>query len=283
MKFSLWTRNGALNSAPVFNAFKQGAIALGHTCEENSYNADVCVIWSVLWHGRMARNKQVYQYFKKLNKPVIVLEVGALKRNELWRVSIENKFFGHETNNTDERWNTLGIPVEPWRAPLDDLKILICCQHNYSQQWFGMPNDNIYLENIITEIRKYSDRPIEIRPHPRLTSNFYKTFKDVTIVKPVKIQNNYDQYNFKEVLKKSWCVVNYNSTPSMISVIKGVPAFVGQNSLTAPIANLDFSNIENPIMPDRQQWLSDIAYSEWTVDEISKGIPLSRIMSKLES
>jgi hypothetical protein len=49
----------------------------------NSYDntCDVAVIWSVLWQGRMAGNKKVWDDFRSQGKPVVVLEVGGLLRN----------------------------------------------------------------------------------------------------------------------------------------------------------------------------------------------------------
>jgi hypothetical protein len=34
-------------------------------------------------------------------------------------------------------------------------------------------------------------------------------------------------------------------------------------------------------MPDRTQWLNDYAHTEYTVEEISQGIPLKRLTDKL--
>jgi hypothetical protein len=40
-------------------------------------------------------------------------------------------------------------------------------------------------------------------------------------------------------------------------------------------------DIEDPIMPDRTQWLNDYAHTEYTLDEIAQGIPLKRLTEKL--
>ena len=88
MKFSLYTHNGALNSKPVFEAFAQGVSNLGHEVTYNSTDADVAVIWSVLWHGRMSANKNVWEHFVRQGKKIIVLEVGALHRGITWKVGI---------------------------------------------------------------------------------------------------------------------------------------------------------------------------------------------------
>ena len=36
-----------------------------------------------------------------------------------------------------------------------------------------------------------------------------------------------------------------------------------------------------PTMEEKQQWLNDLTYTEWTVEEINKGIPLERLLQFL--
>jgi hypothetical protein len=77
-------------------------------------------------------------------------------------------------------------------------------------------------------------------------------------------------------------VVGWNSNPGIQAVINGVPAFVGSASLAAPVANLDLKLIENPSRPDRQQWLNDLCWTEWTQEEMEQGIPQKLIASYLQ-
>ena len=65
MKLSIFPQYGALNSRPVFAAFVTGSRKLGHTVVENSLDADCYVIWSVLWHGRMKNNQEIWKLAKK--------------------------------------------------------------------------------------------------------------------------------------------------------------------------------------------------------------------------
>ena len=80
-----------------------------------------------------------------------------------------------------------------------------------------------------------------------------------------------------------YATVSWSSNPGIHSILNGVPAFVGTASLAYDAANdIDFlHDIENPLRPDRTQWLNDYAHTEWTVEEISQGIPLKRLTSKL--
>ena len=79
MKFSVFTDFGSLNSVPVFNAVIKGLLKLEHEVVVNSLDADVAVIWSLLWHGRMEPNKRIWQEFHRQNKKVLVIEVGNIK------------------------------------------------------------------------------------------------------------------------------------------------------------------------------------------------------------
>jgi hypothetical protein len=80
-----------------------------------------------------------------------------------------------------------------------------------------------------------------------------------------------------------WATVNWSSNPGIHSVINGVPSFVSHHSLAYDVANdIDFlHDIEDPMMPDRTQWLNDYAWTEYTVDEIAQGLPLKVLTNKL--
>src|SRR6056300_1725197 len=116
MKFSLWRRYGALNSGPVFDAFATGARSLGWHCVDNDDTADVDVIWSVLWNGRMAQNKAIWDRARSQSKPVVVLEVGGIKRGTTWKVGINGinrlAYFG-DTGNSSSRVSLLGLECKP--------------------------------------------------------------------------------------------------------------------------------------------------------------------------
>ena len=72
MKISLFNNFGAKNSVPIFQAIAQGLVSQGHTVVYHDLTADVAVIWSMLWAGRMRSNQEVYHTFRRQGKPVIV-------------------------------------------------------------------------------------------------------------------------------------------------------------------------------------------------------------------
>jgi hypothetical protein len=190
-----------------------------------------------------------------------------------------NAFFGDGGNNSS-RAERFGLRLKPWNTSGE--YILICGQHDKSQQWQNMPPMSTWVMNTIEEIQKYTKRPILFRPHPRCTlPHIEHEFKNVKRQDPMKINGTYDDFDMS--FSNIYATVSYSSNPGIHSVLEGVPAFVGPASLAYDAANdIDFlHNIENPITPDRTQWLNDYAWTEFTVEEISQGLPLKRLTSKL--
>ena len=82
MRIEVHTQHGPLNSKPIFEAFIKSLKNAGEEVfVDTDANADVAVIWSVLWRGRMQGYQQIWNKFRSAGKPVIVLEVGGLRRN----------------------------------------------------------------------------------------------------------------------------------------------------------------------------------------------------------
>jgi len=282
MQFNLHTKHGALNSGPVFDAFRTGAHALGHTCVDNA-NSGIDVIWSVLWNGRMAGNQAIWERNILQSKPTIVLEVGGITRGSTWKVGLNginrDAFFGDAGNNS-RRSDLLNLRLKPWRT--DGEYILICGQHDKSLQWQGMPRMSQWVMDTIDEVKKHTDRTIIFRPHPRCKlPHIEHEYTNVRRQDPRFINGTYDDFDMG--FDNIWATISYSSNPGIHSILEGVPAFVSTHSLAYDAANdINFlHDIENPVRPDRTQWLNDYAWTEFTIDEIASGLPLKRLTNKL--
>jgi len=279
MKFRIWREYGALNSKPIFDAFEHSIISSGHSVVNDDTSADVNVIWSVLFNGRMGPNQTIWNQ----SKPTIVLEVGGIKRGTTWKVGVNginrDAYFGPNNNNSD-RHRLLGLSLKPWST--DGEFILIAGQHDKSLQWKNMVPMSSWVMDTIDTIRTHSDRPILFRPHPRCPLHSIEhQFKNVYRQNPIQLPNSYDDFDLD--FNRIYATVSWSSNPGIHSVIDGVPAFVGPSSLAYDVANTDLSQINNPLMPDRQQWLNDYAHTEWTVTEIADGLPLTQLENYLET
>jgi hypothetical protein len=225
----------------------------------------------------MRPNQQIWNQFRQANKPVLVVEVGALQRGETWRLMPNGRNCFLSTNNSGHRRQQLGIDMFDWHCA--GKAIVIALQRADSNQWAGQPSMENWVDTTIESIRQHTDRPIVVRPHPRYRLG--QINHACEIQHPQRMPNTYDDYNIAKSVKHAWALVNHNSNPGVTAVLHGTPAFVGASSMAGPVANLDFSTIENPLRPDRTQWVNDLAWSEWTISEISQGQGLDHAVSML--
>lgn len=281
MRFSLWTNYGALNSGPVFEAFANSLHNAGHKVLYNTPDCEVDVIWSVLWSGRMSENKTIWDQARQQGKTLIVLEVGGLKRGITWKVGLHginrSATLGPKGNDS-KRAEALNLTLKDWQYN-DSGAIMICTQHDKSQQWENMPVLTNWVRSTIEGIRSYTDRQILVRPHPRCIIPWIeKDFKYVQRQYPKLMDNTYDSYDFDT--NNIYALVNWSSNTGVEAVRNGIPVFVGPNSLAYEVGNQNFETINNPLRPDRTQWFNDLAHTEYTVEEIEQGIPLKYLTTQ---
>ena len=153
-------------------------------------------------------------------------------------------------------------------------------RHNKSHQWRNQKSVQTWLFESIDLLRQYTNRKIIIRPHPRCPiPGIQYEFKNVVVQNPQHVQGTYDDFDFDPT--NAYAVVNWSSNPATQAVMTGGPVFVVPDSLAYDVGNTNLATINNPRMPDRTQWLNDIAHTEWRIEEISQGIPIKRLTDKL--
>jgi len=274
MRFKLYREHGALNSPPVFDAVEQGLKRQGYDIVND--NEDVAVIWSVLWSGRMRSNKLIYDHCRQQNTPVLIIEVGNLKRGETWRLSLDHinnlGKFGNQDNLDYSRPQKLAVKLQP-TPDIRRGEILIACQHQESLQWQGMPAMKDWVADTISKIQQHTHRRVVVRYHPRSSFPFKKS--GVTVERPSRIPNTYDDF---DIFYNYHCVINHNSGPAVQAAIRGVPILCDQSSLAADLS-IKWSELDRPYVPDRTEWFVKLCHTEWTVEEIRQGIPIARLFS----
>ena len=278
MRVAYFPNQCALNSIPVMQAVLDSLRSAGHTIEENSLGADAAIIWSALWSGRMAPNKQVYENYRAQGKSVIIVDVGALHRGKTWKIAVNHinrlGYYGHTENLDMDRPKKLGInlAVNFSKNPA----ILIAAQHRYSLQLANQHHEDWIMEQV-EEIRQESDRPIVIRPHPRSPLNMASLNNTITIENPQKVADTYDSFNMHFDYH---AVVNYCSSPGIQAAISGTRPIVGTYSLALPVS-VAITDLDKPYEVDRDHWLVEICHTEYTVNEIEQGLWINRIQSHL--
>lgn len=176
------------------------------------------------------------------------------------------------------------INIDDWRTDGDH--ILIATQ---------VPNDSSLrgidiwasLQYDLIKLRQYTNRPIFITLHPETKKGWgkkrfdsamqnYSNFERVAAMIGAKIL----EQDSKSLLQNCWAVVCYSSGFSFDALIRGIPVITLSNrNFAAPICSHFVEEIENPVMRDRMKWLSNIAYCEWSVEEIRNGLCREHLLS----
>jgi hypothetical protein len=281
--------NRNLEKPQILDYFCQGVLTSGDNAIAhrglNALTCDVALIQGFVHeHGKSAPHLQLRQNAvdlqKRTNKRSLIVDSNlflyADKTNSLHylRYSFDGVFpttgFYFDRDIDPSRWEQisrdLGISLKPWRTQGNH--ILICLQRNGGWSMRGL--DVIqWMNSTILEIRKYSKRPIVVRPHPgdkKINGYLKVNHKSVSISTKTDLRDD---------LHNAWATIVYNSSPSVASIIEGVPAFLTdpqpQHSQSTPVANTDISRIEDPLMIDRQLWIERLSMCHWKFDELKSG------------
>ena len=266
------------------------------------HNADAYIQTNLLkpkidngWQGPM------YRFIRDSGKPFLVNESSCFRRHLGWTRLGWTSYkwtegnFGNE-NSPPDRWNKFqkesGVKLKDWKSRGD--KIIIMGQKEGDSSLLNLYKDynSFYdwVEHIILEIKKHTDRPIFLRPHPRNLSRGTKMSLrlkkrypglDISVSENVDSLHSYlpDENNnctadgLYRDLEDAHCVITYNSLSSIESICEGVPTFAFEDgSMIWPIRQQGLENIENLNYDiDRTQWCNDIAYTQWTQREHAKG------------
>ena len=275
------------NKTLLMDNFKDGVVSQGdevieyrgNTLPDQSLDAGFVLGYTL---EDNFRNKIITSLKAQKTPPVCVdsnILHYARKEHEWHRYSLNSvypgngEYFFQDLDRT--KWATYslwhGTELKPWREGARGQHILILCQRPKGWNMFGNDQDS-WLDHVINRIQTIDPkRPIVVRMHPGDGTRF----KQIE-----KIQKRYgkrilvsDKDNIKDDLINCWCTVGYNSTPNVVAAIEGVPGYIEdpRHSWAADVAFTDISQILNPPMPDRSEWIHKIANIHWSNDEVRNG------------
>ncbi len=73
------------------------------------------------------------------------------------------------------------------------------------------------------------------------------------------------------VLERNDVAVGYSSTALVEAAITGLPVICFADPGTSPVSQIASTTPAEVIRPDREQWLNNLSYCNWTYEEISSG------------
>lgn len=173
-------------------------------------------------------------------------------------------------NSTPDKWleisQALKIQLNP--PVTRGGYILVCMQRDGG---FAMKtlNPMAWLLDKIKKIRKVTNRPIVVRPHPGAYNmqdfQWALNYPEISVVNPEAI-------TLAENLRGSYAAVFFNSSASVAAVCEGVPIFVDDESCVSwNVANKSLSSLIRPQQFDCQQWIYNLAAAHWSDEDGRSG------------
>lgn len=212
---------------------------------------------------------QIFRQQRERNLDVLVLETGYINRGDgeahhyaagfnglNGRADFRNK--GMPSDRADKLRKSHLLRVLNWLEGGE--KVILCGQVPWDASVEG--TDHLaWIEQTVERIRSYTDRPIVFRPHPK-AANAYRPLLGVRV----------STVPLKDDLQNAHAVVTFNSNSGVEALIEGIPVFAAdKGSMCWEVANRSLVSLDVPNKPDRAQWINDLAYTQWTLEEMRSG------------
>ena len=155
----------------------------------------------------------------------------------------------------DDRLHFFNKKFNDWKK--DGRKILIAAPDEKPMKFYGLDLEQ-WINDTVSEIKKHTDRPVEVRRRDKLRATRLVT-------------NTLAEALHDDV----YALVTFNSNAGVESIFEGIPVFYTSPShAVAPVASNDLSKIETPYYPSSDKlhaWLCHLSYAQFHVDEFRSG------------
>ena len=175
---------------------------------------------------------------------------------KIWHRVVKNNLqHGEIVARPDDRFRKFNKKFMPWKK--SGRKILVAVPDEKPCKFYNTTQEQ-WLNETITTIEKYTDRPIEVRQ--RAKNRIDRTVNDT-------LQSALDNDVF--------ALVTFNSVAAVESIFYGIPAFtLAPANAASPVALQDIAKINEPYYPDQDKlyaWACHLAYGQFHINELKSG------------
>lgn len=232
--------------------------------------SDVAVVMGVFKKNvpRSFLRGKVIEEQRKRGLTTVILETGYINRGDgpdnhyaAGLNGLNGRADFKNANSPADR--AQGIRLQDWQ---EGSHIILCGQVPWDAS-VDFTDHKAWLEKTARAIFLRTDRPVIFRPHPKCK------------LPPIS-GTTYSTRPLSEDLKGAFACVTFNSNSGVEAALAGVPVFAfDEGSMCWPIANKTLDKIDEPDKPDRQQWLNDLCYAQWTPKEMKEGKAWAHLFS----
>jgi len=200
---------------------------------------------------------------------VLVMERGYLGNRFEWTSLCWNGLNGRgefpvQPNDNGDRF-CMHHSFKPWRKTGGEYVLLMgqvpgdaSLQGRNLMPWY---------EETAQQASKAYGLPVVFRPHPLAERKGFRQSVP---------QTERSSHELAHDLEKAHVVLTYNSNSAVDAVIAGVPAVAADpGSMAWPVAGHVVGDFT---APDRTEWMCNLAWKQWQLDEISSGAALTALL-----
>ena len=258
MNFAFHMRQPFTKTVAMATAVRRGASVHGDTVQILEGYTGVADVEGLILFGIGGHSRHIWDDYD--GKHRILIDKGY-SRMPYYRVAI-NYFqplaYMDRIQRPDDRLARLGIKFQKYKGEGD--AILFDGASNKYCLWMGLGDWIAWGESMVAKIRHHTDRPIIYRPRPSHNE-------------PVSINGaELSGGPLADDLARSAVVVSYGGNIGWDAAISGVSHFAIGDSIARPISETVWERLDDPLIPDkRNAWAANVAYCQWTIDELSSG------------
>ena len=248
------------HARPYLEAFARGLLRCGQDFVRVPLGAppvlcDLAVVWSY-WR------RDVIAAQRLSGGRLLVLERGYLGDRKRW-ISVgydglngRADFCNSAADDRRFREYFEGL-LQPWKRSGEYILVMGQCRHDQSVRHLDML---ARLTDAIRAIRTRSDWPVRFRPHPEDPET------------PAPPGSTVIAGALQEAMSNAHCVVTINSNSGVDAAVAGVPVIaLDRGSMAWPVAGHRAAEAIRPPRPDRERWAAELAWCQWTTEEIAAG------------
>ena len=181
-----------------------------------------------------------------------------------WHRIVKNNLqHGEIIARPDDRLKRFNKEFKPWNK--NGRKILIAKPDIKPCKFYDIDLDK-WVEDTVETIKKYTDRPIEIRERAPKR-------EDRTSIDTLQQALNNDVF----------ALVTFNSVAATEAVFQGIPAFtLAPANAASPVSLQDLSKINEPYYPDQDKlyaWACHLSYGQFHNSELRNGKAMEMLLN----
>jgi hypothetical protein len=219
-----------------------------------------------VFYGYTHTLRRIMADYVKDGLKAVYIDLGYWRREGMTghhKITVNDRHptaYFQNTRHPGDRAEAVGVDLKPWRH--SGKHILLAGMGDKAAEAEGRAVES-WERQAIEALRHVTDRPIIYRPKPSWLR-----------AKPLPGTSfSPKQQSLDDVLKDCHAVVTHHSNVAVEAIVAGVPAFCWKG-VAVPMSSQIIKDIEAPRFPDRRaQWCADIAYTQWNIDEMRRGLP----------